>query len=176
MSLRKVLLSLSLASTVGVIAAMMLGGTVLAYGKADQPLAQIEFSGNCTNPDFPFCAPPPDGVGTGGIWYWIEIDAGGTGDIAGAGCGHTVGGVGGPGGAGADSIKGEISWTYSTAEDAPANAQTFPGLQDPGDQYYLVTLPPDPTGSSEMFLIPTTTGHYSFSPIHGVTLQLQVAP
>jgi hypothetical protein len=63
-------------------------GGVAAYGRAEQPLAQIEFSGNCNNPDFFLCAPPPAGFGLGGVWFWIEIDAGGTGDIAGAGCGH----------------------------------------------------------------------------------------
>ena len=41
-------------------------GGVAAYGHADQPLAQIEFSGNCNNPSFPLCAPPPNGFGLGG--------------------------------------------------------------------------------------------------------------
>ena len=45
---------------------------VAAYGAADQPLAQIEFSGNCNNPDVEFCHK----VGLGGIWLWIEIDGG----------------------------------------------------------------------------------------------------
>jgi hypothetical protein len=47
----------------------------------------------------------------------------------------------------------------------------FPGMEDPGDRYYLVTL-----STGEKFLFPTTVGHYSFAPVHGVSLQLQVAP
>lgn len=144
-----------------------------AYGKASQPLAQIEFSGNCDNVSFPFCAPPPNGVGTGGIWFWIEVDAGGGGDIRGSECGHTVGGAGGPGGAGAIKVQGDITWTYSNrADGAAAGAETFPGLVDPNDHYYLITLP----GGSDKFLFPTTVNHYSFQPAIGVTLQLQVAP
>ena len=84
-------------------------GGVAAYGHADQPLAQIEFSANCNNPAFILCGPPPDGFGLGGIWLWIEIDADGTGDVAGAGCGHDRAGSGG-----AFPIKGEITWTEGT--------------------------------------------------------------
>jgi hypothetical protein len=154
------------------IMALIACDSAFAYGKAESPLAQIEFSGNCNNPSFPFCAPPPNGVGTGGIWFWIEIDAGGEGDIAGAGCGHTFG-THGPGSAGAGPIKGEITWKYSNrADGVSAGALTFPGLEDPADRYYLVTLP----GGVEKFLFPTTVGHYSFMPTNGVALQLQVAP
>lgn len=61
-------------------------------GKADQPLPQVEVSANCNNPSFPRCA---NVVGTGGVWVWIEVDADGTADVAGAGCGHIVGRPGG---------------------------------------------------------------------------------
>lgn len=149
---------------------MFLGyGSAHAYGNADQPLAQIEFSGNCNNPDFPFCAQPPDGVGTGGIWFWIEIDANGTGDIAGAECFHTVGGVGGPWGAGAQSVRGDISWEYSDGANLPADILLFG--QDPGDQYYVVTL-----DSGDVFAFPVTQGHYSVAPVPGVSIQTTIAP
>ncbi len=141
--------------------------TASAYGRADQPLAQIELSANCNNPGYSLCS---DVVGTGGIWFWIEIDANGTGDIAGAGCGHIVGG-GGPGTAGAESIRGDIQWEYSSLENGLAAGAQFFGTMDPSDQYYLVTTP-----DGEEWLFPTTTGHYSFRPAHGVSLQLQVAP
>jgi hypothetical protein len=155
-----------------VVASIVAGaGAVLGYGKAEHPLAQIAFSGNCDNAGYPFCAPPPAGVGTGGIWLWIEVDAGGTGDVAGAVCGHTIGGVGGRGGAGASSEKGEITWTYSTLAAGQQAGGFFFGDTDAQDHYYLVTLP---TGAK--FLFPTTTGHSSFQPVPGVTLQLQVAP
>jgi hypothetical protein len=137
-----------------------------AYGKADQPLAQLEFSGNCNNPSFPLCASPEQGgVGLGGIWLWVEVDANSTGDIAGAGCGHVRGGGGGAG-----SIRGEITWTYGTILDAFA-AGAFPLGQDPSNKYYIVTL-----GPGEAFAWPTTVGHYSLHPAPGVALEAQTAP
>ncbi len=129
-----------------------------AYGRADQPLAQVELSANCNNPDYALCQQ----VGLGGIWLWIEIDAGGSGDIAGAGCGH-VRGVGG----GAEPIVGDITWTRSSG--VPAGAFAFG--QDPTNTYYVVSLRP-----GETFAFPVTVGHYSFTPVPGVAIQLQVAP
>lgn len=132
-----------------------------AYGSQDKPLAQIELSANCNNPSYPLCAPPPAGVGLGGIWLWIEIDSNGTGDVAGAGCGH-IRGVGGAG-----SIRGDITWTRSTG--VPPGAFAF-GL-DPTNTYYVV-----PFGPGEVFAFPVTVGHYSFMPAPAVAIQLQVAP
>ena len=137
-------------------------GGVAAYGRAEQPLAQIEFSANCNNPDFPLCFPPPNGFGLGGVWFWIEIDNNptGTGDIAGAGCGH-IRGVGG----GAGPIRGEITWTGGAA-----TGEVF--FVDPNNKYYNVTLPGSPVALS----FPQTQGHYSFRPAPAVTIQLEVAP
>ena len=132
---------------------------VAAYGRADAPLAQIEFSGNCNNPGFFLCASPPAGFGLGGIWFWIEVDANGTGDIAGAGCGHDRAGTGGGG-----SIKGEVSWFYSPVPIGP----TF--FTDPNGLYYVVDFGDGP------FSFPTTVGHYSFHPAPGVALESQTAP
>jgi hypothetical protein len=145
-------------------------GKALAYGKADQPLAQVEVSANCDNPSFFLCAPFPAGVGTGGIWYWVELDANGTGDLSGAACGHTVGGAGGPGGAGAGSIKGTATWAYTSLEAAPPGAIFF-GAADPNDHYYAVTITDGST-----WLIPTTTGHYGVKLANGVQIQITVAP
>ena len=146
-------------------------GSALAYGRADAPLAQIEFSGNCNDPSFPFCAPPPTGVGTGGIWFWVEVDADGTGDIAGAFCGHSFTSHG-KGTAGAGSLRGDLTGIYSTrANGISSGASAFPGIVDPGDRYYLITLV-----TGEKFLFPTTVNHYSFHPVPAVTLQLTVAP
>lgn len=140
------------------------------YGIADHPVAQVEVSANCDNPSFPLCAPFPAGVGTGGIWFWVELDANLTGDLSGAACGHTVGGVGGPGGAGAGSIKGTVSWAYTTLESAPPGAIFF-GTTDPGDHYYAVTITDGST-----WLVPVTTGHYGVHLTNGVQLQITVAP
>ena len=134
---------------------------VAAYGAADHPLAQIEFSANCNNPSFPLCAPPPAGFGLGGIWVWIEIDANNTGDIAGAGCGHVRGGGGGAG-----SIRGDITWTASTGPQGIAFAV------DPHNLYYNVNL----GDGGPPISFPQTVGHYSFRPAPGVSIQTQVAP
>ena len=156
-----------LVPAIAVIAASLSAGSnaALAYGAKEHPLAQLEFSGNCNNPSFPLCAAPPAGVGLGGIWLWVEVDAGGSGDVAGAGCGH-VRGVGG----GAGSIRGEITWTLGGFADVLA-AGAFPLGQDPNNQYYIVTL-----GPGEAFAWPTTIGHYSLHPAPAVALEAQTAP
>lgn len=159
----------------GLLAAASLGftaGGAAAYGHADGPIAQIEFSGNCNNPDFFLCYPPElGGFGLGGIWLWIEIDGGedgasatsGDADVAGSVCGH-VPGVGG----GAFSIRGEFDWWWSaTPEGADISFGTYSGA----DGYYNVDL-----GSGGVFSFPVTIGHYSFHPAPAVAVELQVAP
>ncbi|HEY3336588.1 MAG TPA: hypothetical protein VGK16_15250 [Candidatus Limnocylindrales bacterium] len=135
---------------------------VAAYGKAAQPLAQIEFSANCNNPGFGLCQE----VGLGGIWFWVEIDGRNQrGDIAGAGCGHVRGDGGGGG-----SIRGEISWWWS------ASPQGLPAVvfaPDP-DGYYNFALPGP--GGPEYFSFPVTVGHHSAHPAAGVAIEVQVAP
>jgi hypothetical protein len=169
-SVRRLVVAGAAASAL-VVAGMAANPTAaFAYGAADHPVAQVEVSANCDNPSFPLCAPFPAGVGTGGIWYWVELDADQTGDLSGAACGHTVGGVGGPGGAGAGSIKGSVTWAPSTLETAPPGAIFF-GTADPGDNYYAVTITDGST-----WLIPVTTGHYSARLAHGVQIQITVAP
>lgn len=162
--MKKLLSAFSTLAISGLLAVAGVGASAsgaAAYGAADQPLAQIEFSGNCNNPDFPLCAPPPAGFGLGGIWLWIEIDEGNTGDVAGAGCGH-VRGVGG----GAGPIVGDITWFKATL---PPGASPFG--TDPTNTYYIVVL-----GPGEAFPFPVTVGHYSFMPAPGVAVQTQVAP
>jgi hypothetical protein len=158
------LIRLRVVLAAGALAAVALGATtggVAAYGRAEHPLAQIEFSGNCNNPNFPLCAPPPAGFGLGGIWLWIEIDQGGTGDVAGAGCGHDRAGHGGAG-----PIRGEITWWGSTGPQGEFFAL------DPHNLYYNVVIP----GGGPPLSFPQTVGHYSFMPAPGVAVQLQVAP
>jgi hypothetical protein len=137
---------------------------VLAYGHADQPLAQLELSANCTNRTSPLCA--PDALGLGGIWLWIEVDANGTADVAGSGCEHLPGVF-----AGAESIRGEFPWT-SFSGSVPDLQTAFPGAfvvgADPNNEYYVL---PD-LG----FAFPKTTGHYTVNLDKGVFLQAQVAP
>lgn len=137
-------------------------GQALAYGSADQPLAQVALSANCDNPAFPLCQQ----VGLGGIWLWVEIDTGGSADVAGAECGHDRAGSGGAG-----SIKGEFDWTsFSGSPDqfAAAYPDGFLFGVDPNASYYVLL----PFG----FGFPTTVGHYSLHPAPGVSIQLQIAP
>jgi hypothetical protein len=133
-------------------------GSVLAYGKADQPLAQIEISGNCNDPSFPFCSQ----VHVGGIWVWIEIDAGGTGDWTGSVCEHTVGGPND----GATPLRGEISWHYASA--ATSDRPVLPGFTDPTDTYYDINL--------FEFAVPVAQGHYATHDVPGVNTTIEVAP
>jgi len=157
-----------LASGVSLAVALLGVGsaTVLAYGTADHPLAQLTVSANCDNRSFPLCAAPPAGVGLGGIWLWIEIDQGGTADVAGADCNH----LRGVAPVGASSIRGEVPW-WSFHGTAAALGAAFPGTfvvgTDPNSDYYVV-----PFG----FAFPKTTGHYSVRLAPGVFIQSTVAP
>lgn len=159
------------------LAVLAIGGSsvgVSAYGQADQPLAQITFSGNCDNPSFFACQ--PSFFGTGGFWAWVEIDSNGTADFTAAGCGHVVGGVGGAGGAGGGGFHGTAPWAPFSGS-ASALMSTFPGV--------FVPLGPGSTfpASGNWYVVPalgiavpTSDGHYSWQPTNGVSLQVQVAP
>ena len=146
-------------------------GGVAAYGHADGPIAQIEFSGNCNNPDVPLCYPPDQGgFGLGGIWLWIEIDGGagatsGDADIAGSGCGHDRAGTGGAG-----SIRGEFDWWWSATPQGADFAGLLGYPTDPKG-YYNVAI-----GPGEVFAFPVTVGHYSGHPAPGVAIEIQIAP
>jgi hypothetical protein len=148
----------------GLLAAASIGvsaGGAAAYGTADNPLAQIEYSQNCNN--LQLC-----GGGGGGVWFWVEIDGGptsGTADVAGAGCHHIPGLFGA-----ADSMRGETSWFWSpTIVGFDAAFGT-----DPADAngYYVVAFP----GFGVPASFPVTVAHYSAKPAPGIVIQLQVAP
>lgn len=164
--MRKVLLLAAVAAAVAVVLAMLAPGQAFAYGKADQPLAQLTLSANCDNASFWLCD-PVTGVGLGGIWAWVEVDANGIGDMTGAECGHTQGG-GGPGSAGAGRLgPSDITWETVSAAQIPP--MFFRLGTDPTDQYYIVNeLGP--------FAFPVTTGHYSVRLAPGVQIQATVAP
>lgn len=146
-----------LAAALAIPSVVLASGTALAYGHADQPLAQVEVSGNCNNPDFAFCR---DVVGLGGIWLWIEIDADGTADVAGSVCAHNIGGPGG----GAFPIRGEFGWVSASIPPSPQLL-----VVDPTSTYYVLQ-------GLDLFPLPVTQGHYSWHPVAGVSLQVQVAP
>ena len=149
--------TIRLALFASLLAGASLGATaggVAAYGRADRPLAQIEFSVNCDNRAL--CDPP------GGIWGWVEIDADGTGDVAGAACAHFPGSGGGAG-----SLRGPVTWTYSTG----TGGASFVAGIDPTNTYYLVTAQGASTAA-----FPVTVGHYSAHPAPGIAIEVQIAP
>src|SRR5438552_10220610 len=100
--MRKAFLLAALVAAVAAVAGAAGTGRAFAYGHADQPIAQVEISGNCNNPSFGLCQE----VGLGGVWAWAELDtaggstSGGSMDFTLTFCGH-VGPGGGPHSAGA---------------------------------------------------------------------------
>lgn len=140
--------------------------TASAYGHADQPLAQVEISANCDNPSIDLC----QAFGLGGIWVWVEIDADGTTDVAGAACGHNIGGP--RGGAGSirfsghwQAFDGTAAQLYATYGPPPA---FFVAGTDPNNHYYV--LP-------ELGIaVPRTQGHYGLQMGPGAQVQVTVAP
>lgn len=164
MSVRRVV------SAIGFAGSVILGGVVVAplaasASTSNPTLAQVELSANCDN-----AALCGFVGGTGGIWFWTSIEANNTGDLSGASCGHTVGGIGGPGGAGSGSIQETIAWTYTTLEAAPQTANFF-GTTDATDSYYLISGP-----GIGQWVVPTVTGHYSVKLAVGIQIQITVAP
>jgi hypothetical protein len=162
--MRKAILLVALVAGLAAITGFFGTGKALAYGKADQPLAQLALSANCDNPSFPLCS-PTTGVGLGGIWAWVEVDANGTGDMTGAGCDHA--GAGGGGSGGGPLGPTDITWEIMSLQQLPP--QFFVLGHDPNDQYYVINeLGP--------FAFPVTNGHYSTRLAPGVQIQATVAP
>lgn len=165
----------------GVVAAG--GSAAFAYGAADQPVAQVEISGNCDNPGFSLCAPEPDGVGTGGVWVWAELDsAGGDGtsgtmDATLAFCQHVVGG-GGPGSAGGFGTPDRFGVWYTIASLAQMPAGGFPFFDTSKSyaHYYVLDFFPGSGADDFIAVVPAQVGHYGLHPAPAVTIQTQVAP
>lgn len=154
-----------IAGLLAVASIVSTAGGVGAYGAADHPLAQIEYSANCNN--LQLC-----GGGGGGVWVWIEIDDGailgdgmGTADVAGAGCHHLPGVA-----SGAGSIRGEFPWYWSS--DPVGLDATMGTWNDPnGDGWYVIVAPGMGPAS-----FPVTKGHYAAHPAPAINFNLQVAP
>jgi hypothetical protein len=151
--------------------------SAFGYGAADQPVAQVELSGNCNDPSFWLCAPEPDGVGTGGVWAWSELDADGAMDATVAFCGHVVGG-GGPGSAGGFGHPDPFGqWsTISSLADAPEGAAPFFDPSKTYASYYVLDFFPGSGSDDFIAVVPAAVGHYAWHPTHAVTIQTQVAP
>lgn len=187
--MRRVVLLAVLVAAATVVAGVLGTGSALAYGHADQPVAQVEISGNCDNPSFWFCA---NVVGTGGIWAWAELDNVASSTVSGwntmdatvADCGHTVGG-GGPGSAGGGGGPGPFGvWqefpSLGAAELATGGAAEPLLLLGGGNPYtgsvYVLDFFPGSGPDDFEAVVPAAQGHYSAQPVAGVSLQIQVAP
>jgi len=162
-----------------VAAAALMGGLASsagAYGGgAGHEMWQIGISMNCTNPTPGFC---DDFGGTSGFWGWGEFDRAGTltwGDADLTGCGHTVGGIGGPGGAGAGHTAIDIhSWYIGANGDfwVTGETDTSTGYGPPQTQVF------DPENQDTG--VPAAPGHYNTTQLFGFTapglsFQIQVA-
>lgn len=191
--MRKGLVLVVLVAALAVAAGVLGTGRALAYGHADQPVAQIEVSGNCTNASW--CN--ANFGGTGGLWIWAELDADHSADATFAGCGHTVGEAGGPGGAGGGG--GPVSGSWQMASDLFEAAfvdGAFPvgiALNNDGSlnlsiPYYVITLHSGGPEGDFVFAVPAQVGHYNYSglafingvqpgqKLPGLNFQTQVAP
>jgi hypothetical protein len=170
----------AVAAGLAVVAGVLHTGTAFAYGSADQPIAQVEISGNCNNPSFPLCQE----VGLGGVWAWAELDTaggssnGGSMDYTLTFCGHSGPG-GGPHSAGAFGHPGEGVWWKTTdlgAALAAGGAPFFDMSKTYSAYYVLDFLPGSPPSDDFIAIVPAAYGHYGQTPVPGVSIQTQVAP
>jgi hypothetical protein len=166
---------------VALLAAALVGALALtagfassagAYGGgAGHEMWQIGISFNCNNPSL--C-----GNETGGTWGWGEFDRQGDqtwGDAQLTFCGHTVGGVGGSGGAGAGHVDIDLhSWYIGSNGDfwVTSETDTFTGHGPPQSQEF--------TPENEDTGVPATPGHYNTTDLFGfsapgLAFQIQVA-
>jgi hypothetical protein len=134
-----------------------------AYGGgASHDMWQIGISFNCTNPTPGFC---DDFGGTGGFWGWGEFDRAGSqtwGNAQLTGCGHTVGGIGGPGGAGAGHFSIAVhSWYIGSNGNFWVTSETATNV----GHGLLVSETFDP--ENEDTGIPATPGHYDATDLFG---------
>jgi len=123
-----------------------------AYGGgATHDTWQIGLSFNCDSPTI--CAGQE-----GGFWGWVEFDRWSdgsiTGDLKGAGCGHTTGG----GGAGA----------------GPTDVDIYAAHIDPDSGDFVIDSASDPSFEGDSG-IPSVPGHYAQHPAPGITQVINVS-
>jgi hypothetical protein len=147
-SMRRLVGLVALLASIGAV--MVAAPSAGAYGNT--AVYQITFSLNCTSPSPGAC---DQFGGPGGVWGWIELDAGGTGDMTLTVCGHTIGG----GGAGAGHENVEIT-DWSTSGGFISLNGTDPGV------------PPFVSGTN--LGIPSAAGHYSEHPFPGLAAEITV--
>ena len=146
---RKSLVGLVAAATLAATMIFATSGVALAGDYGPGAVYQVELSANV------------GGHNGGGVWLWMALYPGGTGDYRGADCGHGLGSV---------RDHGELSWSSS------GGWLTISGVTLDGLGGFPTTI-----------TVPATYGHYSgtigtfltlpgFIPPFVGTSQLQVAP
>lgn len=124
-------------------------GPVAAGGYGPGAVYQVELTANVRGPQ------------GGGVWLWVALYPGGTGDYNGSDCGHGLGAV---------SDKGDVTWT------TVGNQVRISGVVLNGLEGFVTTI-----------IIPKSYGHYTgtigsyltlppFIPSFVGFSQLQVAP
>src|SRR6266568_1883027 len=164
--MRRPLMMGVLSAAVTVAVGVLGTGTAFAYGAADQPIAQVEISGNCNNPDFALCQE----VGLGGVWAWAELDTAGGSGTSGS-MDFTLTFFGHP---------GEGSWWTATSLSDALAAGAFPffDTSQTYSAYYVLDFFPGTGPDDFIAVVPAVYGHYS-SPSSfpaGAQFQTQVAP
>jgi hypothetical protein len=177
--MRKAFIVIALVAAFAAVAGALGTTKALAYGAADQPIAQVEISGNCNNPSFDLCKQ----VGLGGVWAWAELDtAGGNGtsgdmDFTVAFCGHSGPG-GGPHSAGGGGGPGEGEWQKVDTLGAAfaLGGAPFFDTSVTYSAYYVLDFFPG-TGPDDLIaIVPASYGHYGLNPVPAVAIQTTVAP
>src|SRR5438477_8864873 len=158
--MRRALLLCALTAAVAVVVGAIHTGAASAYGRADQPIAQVEISGNCNNPSFPLCQE----VGLGGVWAWAELDTAGgittsgTTDYTLTFCGHGTGAFGHPG-------KGVWWKTTNLGAAFAAGGAPFFDTSKTYSAYYVLDFQTG-TGSADFIaIVPAAYGHYGLNPV-----------
>lgn len=157
--LRVLAFSLVMAAA-AMVPALALAGPASAASDYSHAQYQVTFALNCNNPT----APCQQVFGLGGIWGWIALQPGGTGNAQVTDCGHTVGG-GAPGTAGAQHVSFDPTWSPFSSPTPPSPITPV----DPNGKYLNIVnnlgLPP----------FPATYGHYGISFL-GAKGEVTIAP
>jgi hypothetical protein len=177
--MRKASLYVAMAAAMVAAVAAFGTGNAFAYGHADQPIAQVEISGNCNNPGFALCQE----VGLGGVWAWAELDtaggstSGGSMDFTIAFCGHSGPG-GGPHSAGGGGGPGEGVWQKvdTLGEAFALGGAPFFDTSVTYSAYYVLDFFPGSGPDDFIAIVPASYGHYGLNPVPAVAIQTTVAP
>lgn len=149
-------------------------GTANAYGT--DHLYEITLSYNCQN--IPVCSEPSDPFGVGGLWGWLEPDAGNSVDGQLQLQGHANANrpyLNGPA-----HSSGFIGWTIVSCTASGSGPGVCALLApegvppDPNDLYFEIGADFEPAIGVLPVLTPATPGEYSLHPAPGIDSEVSV--